>query len=74
MSDITKCKGTGCPVKDNCYRYIAVDGYRQSWFTNTPGEINEGKFSCDMYWGEYYWADGEEEIPVVEIIKGNHEQ
>ena len=68
MTDITKCKGTNCPVKDDCYRHTAVDGFRQSWFFNVPGEINEGKFTCDMYWGkkaEGIWNQ------LVEITKGN---
>lgn len=52
MADITKCKGTDCPVKDECYRHTAIDGYQQSWFTEAPGEIYEGKFTCNMYWGE----------------------
>jgi hypothetical protein len=52
MSDITKCPGIGCPVKNDCYRFNAESGYRQSWFVKAPGEINEGKFTCDMYWGE----------------------
>ena len=68
MSDITKCKGINCPVKDNCYRNTAVDGYRQSWFSETPGEINEGKFTCDMYWGEN--AEGTWN-QLIEITKGD---
>ena len=68
MSDITKCEGTNCPVKDNCYRHTAVEGYRQSYFSIPPGEINEGKFTCDMYWGENaegIWNQ------LIEITKGN---
>ena len=67
MSDITKCPGTNCPVKDDCYRFNAESGFHQSWFTKSPGELNEGKFSCDMYWGEKsegIWNQ------LVEITKG----
>jgi len=49
MSDITKCTGKECPVKNKCYRFTAKSSdYMQSFFTIPP--IKEGK--CDMYWGE----------------------
>ena len=43
------CKGTNCPLKENCYRFTAKsnDVY-QSYFVDTP--IKDGK--CDMFWGE----------------------
>lgn len=47
MSDITKCRGWGCPERWRCYRYTAVpDEYRQSWFMQVPFT---GK-GCDQYW------------------------
>jgi len=46
--DITMCKGTDCPVKESCYRYIAKPNDYQSWFTEPPIKDNK----CDMYWGE----------------------
>lgn len=58
MADITKCKGTGCPVKKQCYRFTANENvYRQSYFTNVPFYINETKgdkikIDCGMYWGK----------------------
>jgi hypothetical protein len=49
MTDITKCEGTNCPVKQSCYRYTAkVNEHRQSYFTEPP--IKDGE--CEMYWGE----------------------
>jgi hypothetical protein len=49
MADITKCKGEGCPVKENCYRFTALaDEYYQSYFVESP--FKDGK--CDMFWGE----------------------
>lgn len=41
------CKGTDCPLKENCYRFTAKsnDVY-QSYFVDTP--IKDGK--CDMFW------------------------
>lgn len=47
MSDITKCSGFLCPLKDNCYRYKAIDGIGQSYFTEQP--YKDGK--CEMFWG-----------------------
>ena len=37
MADITMCVGTGCPLRETCYRYTAEPNeYRQSFsdFTN----------------------------------------
>jgi len=48
MSDITKCSGFNCPLKDNCKRYKAIDGMWQSYFTEVP--YKDGK--CEMFWGE----------------------
>lgn len=49
MSDITKCEGTGCPHKENCYRFTATPHeFRQSYFVESP--IKDGK--CEYYWGE----------------------
>jgi hypothetical protein len=53
MSDITKCYGEGCPVKNKCYRYTAVASeYVQSYFAEAPGKREDGKFTCEMYWGD----------------------
>lgn len=49
MSDITKCSGVGCPVKDKCYRFTATTSkFLQSYFVEVP--YKDGK--CDMYWGD----------------------
>jgi hypothetical protein len=49
MTDICKCKGTDCPLKENCYRFTAKsDDVYQSYFVDPP--IKDGK--CDMFWGE----------------------
>jgi hypothetical protein len=48
MSDITKCSGAGCDLKDTCYRYTAPASMWQSFFMKPP--IDNGK--CKMYWGE----------------------
>ena len=50
--DITKCSGDKCPIKESCHRYTAKAGEYQSYLIETPFEINDGVFSCDMFWGE----------------------
>ena len=37
MEAIRKCKGTGCDLKTDCYRYKAEDaGPRQLWLEKVP--------------------------------------
>lgn len=37
MPDITMCNGTECPMKYECYRYLAEPNpYRQSYFMSAP--------------------------------------
>jgi len=48
MSDITKCSGLNCPLKDNCKRYKAIDGMWQSYFTEVP--YKDGK--CEHFLGD----------------------
>lgn len=37
MPDIALCEGTGCPLKEKCYRYKATPSkYRQSYFYEIP--------------------------------------
>jgi hypothetical protein len=37
MSEITKCPGDGCPIREECYRYTAPAGEWQARFVETPG-------------------------------------
>lgn len=48
MSDITKCTGVNCNIKETCKRYTSESGFRQSYFSCPPVDKN-GK--CEMYWG-----------------------
>lgn len=51
MADITMCKGTNCPFKDDCYRYTANENpYSQEWymFVHYEKETN----SCTEYWAD----------------------
>lgn len=50
MSDITKCGGFECPMKEACKRYTTKSKkIMESYFLDPPYHINEGGFSCDMY-------------------------
>lgn len=50
MPDITMCKGNNCPLKETCYRYSAKPNkYLQSYFTETPYKMIEGRIECDYY-------------------------
>ena len=52
MADITMCSGNDCPVKEKCYRFTAKPSeFRQSYFFQPPGGQEDGKFTCEMYWG-----------------------
>jgi hypothetical protein len=48
MSDLTKCKGVNCPIKDQCKRYTSKESTVQSYIMESPIKDNK----CDMYWGE----------------------
>jgi hypothetical protein len=46
MSDIAKCTGKDCKVKESCYRFTAPSSdFWQSWM---KAIVKDGK--CDMYW------------------------
>lgn len=57
-SDITKCSGQGCPIKESCYRFMAItDEFAQSYFVEVPGKweddvLNKKVWECEMYWGD----------------------
>lgn len=45
-SDISKCEGQSCPVKESCWRYVCpADPLRQSYI---EFEYKDGK--CEGYW------------------------
>ncbi len=46
MADITKCRGTNCPLKESCYRFLAKDSFRQSYLV----EIHYKNKNCKYYW------------------------
>jgi len=52
MTDISKCRGLDCPLKERCYRYTApMDEYRQAMIEE-PFTVKDGVFTCKMYWGD----------------------
>ena len=46
MADITKCKGTGCRVREYCYRFTSPTSDWQSWFAVVP--VGDDEKGCDM--------------------------
>ena len=51
ISDITKCKGNNCIVKDKCIRFTTKSKeYRQSWFQVEPIYYLENVQFCDFFW------------------------
>jgi hypothetical protein len=52
MPDITMCVGTGCPLKEKCYRFVAKADDYQSYFAEPPLEVKDGVAKCDHYWGD----------------------
>ena len=46
MTDITKCTGEGCPIKETCYRFTAPTGMYQSFFFEVPIR----NLKCDYHW------------------------
>ena len=46
-TDITKCRGEGCDIKDVCFRFLVAPDAYQSYFCESPIKDNV----CDMFWG-----------------------
>ena len=70
MPDITMCEGKDCPdvVRTKCYRYFVTPSeFWQSYFTESPFEMEDGKLTCKMFWG----ANSEYVFNLLEsIVKG----
>lgn len=47
MPDIAMCSGGECPIKDNCWRYMAPPDRYQSYFAPPPFKEKEG---CEYFW------------------------
>lgn len=48
MSDITMCTGAYCPLKTECYRFLAAPSHWQSFFAKPPWD--EENKTCEMFW------------------------
>lgn len=52
MPDITMCKETNCPEKQDCYRYTAIPNeHWQSYFAEPPMTTRE-PFVCKHFWND----------------------
>ena len=51
MTEITKCTGENCPLKDSCHRYTSKDNnVQQSYFVNPP--FDKRLNTCVMIWND----------------------
>lgn len=60
MPDITMCPGTGCPMKNRCYRFRAFTAGRQSYFGSLPHDPSTGR--CAQLWDVTPFEATEERI------------
>lgn len=69
------CRSKECPIKDKCYRFTAKPSEYQYYFIESPFEINDDKFSCDMLWTKYNTITMDElkKIVMGEYNKPNKE-
>lgn len=45
MADISKCRGIDCPLRNKCYRYLAIPSRWQSYFYGEEG-LSDDKTEC----------------------------
>jgi hypothetical protein len=46
MADISKCRGIDCPLKERCFRFLAIPSRWQSYFHGESG-LSEDKTKCE---------------------------
>ncbi len=49
MSQLTKCTGNDCPLKENCHRFKSESAKVQSWFTHKYVELKDGTATCEYF-------------------------
>lgn len=50
MPDISMCENKDCPLRNDCYRFIAEPNpYRQA-YARFKFAVVDGKPTCDNYW------------------------
>ena len=52
MADIAMCRDDSCEKREQCYRYTAPIGYRQTTFTTPPDK------PCKFFWDNTGRIDG----------------
>lgn len=63
MPDITMCKGEGCTLKENCYRFTATPSeYRQAFFISSPCKQKLTGQSCEHYWDNRRYEEKEDKV------------
>ena len=50
--DITLCTYLGCPVRDKCRRGKYEKLPDVEMYVTNPSKVVNGKFECDMFWGD----------------------
>ncbi|NBT58240.1 hypothetical protein EBT16_05600 [bacterium] len=49
MPDITMCANQACPLRHDCYRFIAIPSQYQS-YADFKFEVGASGAKCDSYW------------------------
>ena len=47
--DITHCRGNDCPVKEQCYRYLAYKDINKPMLISVTAPIYKNG-SCELFW------------------------
>lgn len=50
MTDISKCNGEQCPIREECWRYISQANSLWQSYIEPPVEKPINKDNCVMYW------------------------
>jgi len=62
MSDITKCAGKKCKVKNKCHRFTApANEYWQAYFGGVPGKDE----TCDYFWQNELYSLGGKNVSTT---------
>lgn len=49
MSDISKCSGYDCPIRNKCFRFTALANESWQTYISPPGKYIGRKFVCDFF-------------------------
>ena len=49
MPDISKCEGTDCPLRKECYRYTCKPSEFLQAYSDFSDALNEDKTHCDYF-------------------------